>query len=328
MRSRVSPKLGTTSAAGATAVLLSLAMTGAAGAAGPRTGTLTPSGGTPIVTNTNCTLSVPPMPSDNCAEAGYQASGRDFRYAQALIRVPEYPGTILAGPSRGGVRRTPILVAGPQFYVALDGSGTATYQFARAGITACGLPPAPPAAPHGIRSTCGTSGWEAYAQVNLVAPPGAPPRTVGFAAFPIAAAEEGDGVFVSVYLEPTGHSVRTVITLPDGSTYDNTFPAPGAVYPRAQALADWTLAPGKPQPVPPTAKLRDTQFLQGRFTTANGQRGTFAGPWSLTALEGTTGGQLPSAGGTLVVQPGYLWTDGGSPGGMPGDAFGVWRFPS
>jgi hypothetical protein len=121
--------------------------------------------------------------------------------------------------------------------------------------------------------------------------------------------------------------VHTVITLPDGSTFNNTFPDRGAVYPRAQAVADWTTALTKPQPVVPSPdKVRDRQFLEGRFTTLNGQRGTFAGPWALNAFEGTGNDALPPA-GTLVVQPSYLWNDGTNFHGMFGDAFGVWRFP-
>ena len=133
-------------------------------------------------------------------------------------------------------------------------------------------------------------------------------------------------MFVSVYAEPTGHSVHTVITLPDGSTFNNDFAVSGPVYTRAQAVADWTTATVKPQPVPPLAKVRDTQFLEGRFTTLNGQQGTFAGPWALNAFEGTANGALPPA-GALVVQPSYLWNDETNFHGLFGDAFGVWRFP-
>jgi hypothetical protein len=76
----------------------------------------------------------------------------------------------------------------------------------------------------------------------------------------------------------------------------------------------------------PASKIRDTQFLQGRFTTANGTQGTFSGPWTLNALEATSNGSSPPS-GTLIAQPSYLWTDGNSFQGKFGDAFGVWRFP-
>jgi hypothetical protein len=332
MRRCVPPLLRAASAAGATVAVLAFAAAGTAGAAtgGPKI--FTPSGGTPIPSGANCTPSSPPVPSDNCAMAGYQASARDFRYAQAVITVPDHNGVVstcppgadcaaVAGPGRvrrGAIRGTPRSAeTDPQIYVALDNSSTASYQFARAGVQPCtGEPP------------CGTSGWEAFAEVaDAGSPPvsghGSAPTAV---LFPIAASQEGDGVFVSVYAEPTGHSVHTVITLPDGSTFNNDFAVTGPVYTRAQAVADWTTATVKPQPVAPLAKVRDTQFLEGRFTTASGQQGTFAGPWALTAFEGTSNGDLPPA-GTLVARPCYLWNDGTNFHGMFGDAFGVWRFP-
>lgn len=312
-------------AAGTTAALMSLSMAGTAGAAGPGKEGFSPSGGTPIPTSTSCT-GFTPLPAQGCAEAGYQASGRDFRYAQAVITIPGHQGVVTACPS--GVRcavtagpgapggaiggTSPGGEADPQIYVALDDSSGSTSQYARAGVQPCTG-----------GGSCGSSGWQAFAQVRSAAPG---PISAPFL-FPIAAADEGDGLFVSVYLDPAGQGVHTVITLPDGSTFNNTFAAPGAVYPRAQAVADWTTAGVKPQPVPPAAKVRDTQFLEGRFTTLNGQRGTFAGPWTLNAYEGLTNDALPPA-GTLVVQPSYLWNDGTNFHGMFGDAFGVWRFPS
>jgi hypothetical protein len=302
MRRRVPRTPGKALAAGATTVLLSFAMTGTAAATGPAAKQLRPSGGTPIPTSTSCT-GFTPAPTQGCAMAGYQASGRDFRYAQAVIIVPDHQGVVTAtAPGE----------ADPRLYVALDDSSTGSTQFARVGVRPC-IGAAP----------CGSSGWEAFAQVkDATQPPVTPPFV-----FPITAADEGDGVFVSVYLDPAGRSVHTVITLPDGGTFNNTFAVHGAVYPRAQAVADWTTAAAKPQPVPPSpAKLRDSQFLEGRFTTLNGQQGTFAGPWSLNAFEGTTNGVLPPD-GTLVAQPSYLWNDGTNFHGRFGDAFGVWRFP-
>jgi len=328
MHRRVPRACGKALAAGAAAVLLTLSMAGSAGAAGPGKEGFSPSGGAPIPTGTACT-GFTPAPTQSCAEAGYQASGRDFRYAQAVITVPGHQGTVTVcppiascvlaarprAPQRGASRPAPLPDTGeadPQIYVALDDSSTGTAQFARVGVQPCtgGAP-------------CGSSGWEAFAEVRSgTQPPSSPPLFL----FPIAAADEGDGVFVSVYSGPAGHSVHTVITLPDGSTFNNTFVANGMVFPRAQAVADWTTAEFKPQPVAPPAKVRDTQFREGRFTTLNGQRGTFAGPWALNAFEGTTNGALPPA-GTLVVQPSYLWNDGTNFHGLFGDAFGVWRFP-
>ena len=47
-----------------------------------------------------------------------QASGRDFRYAQALIRVPDQP----------------CLPGMPSFYVALDDAADASHDYTRAGV--------------------------------------------------------------------------------------------------------------------------------------------------------------------------------------------------
>src|SRR5581483_11765090 len=98
-------------------------------------------GGTPIATNANCPLAtLPPIrpgaghrltdgtipappPSDNCARAGYQASGRNFRFAQAKITVPNHFGSIET--------------ADPTMYVALDNSSSNTYQYTRVGIAPC-----------------------------------------------------------------------------------------------------------------------------------------------------------------------------------------------
>ena len=321
MRSRVPRSPGKVLAAGAIAALLGLSTAGSAAAAGPKAGLFSLSGGAPTPTNANCTGTG----AQGCAEAGYQASGRDFRYAQAVITVPDHPGVVTA---------TAPAEADPQLYVGLadspDGTGqppgspretpgslretpgTVAGEFARVGLRPCtgGAP-------------CGSSGWEAFAEVrNGSTPPTGPPFLAA-----IAAADEGDGVFVSVYLDPSGRSVHTVITLPDGSTFNNTFPDRGAVYPRAQAVADWTTATTKPQPVAPSPdKVRDAQFLEGRFTTLNGQQGTFAGPWALNAFEGTANGALPPT-GTLIAAPSYLWNDETNFHGRFGDAFGVWRFP-
>lgn len=325
MRSRVPRSAGKVLAAGTTAAILSLSMAGSAGAAGPGKERFSLSGGAPIPTSTGCT-GFSPASAQGCAEAGYQASGRDFRYAQAVITVPDHHGVVTACPpgarcavTAGPAAKSNVIrdipsdgEADPQIYVALDDSSTGSSQYARVGVQPCTG-----------GSNCGDSGWEAFADVRSAAqPPSTPPFLV-----PITAAEEGDSVFVSAYLDPAGQGVHTVITLLDGSTFNNTFPVNGAVYPRAQAVADWTTAEVKPQPVPPSpAKVRDTQFLEGRFSTLNGQRGTFAGPWTLNAFEGTANGALPPA-GTLVVQPSYLWNDGTNFHGMFGDAFGVWRFP-
>ena len=145
----------------------------------------------------------------------------------------------------------------------------------------------------------------------------------------LAPSTEGDEVFAMVYLVPTVNSVHVVVTPPTGAVLNNTYPVSGPVYADAQALADWTTDTSQPAPVNTGAepKTRDTQFFQGRFTTSSGVRGTFTGPWTLTAVDATDNGSLPPS-GTLIAQPSYLWNDGSGFRGMSDDAFGVWRFPS
>ena len=135
MPRRITKAFFATAAAGATITTLGFAAASPAGAAiaGRHhhfTGTyFTPSGGTPIPTSANCVLTTP-APSDNCAMSGYQASGRTFRFAQALITVPNHVGVVNSDTSPAGADD-------PNLYVALDNSSTATYEFARVGIAPC-----------------------------------------------------------------------------------------------------------------------------------------------------------------------------------------------
>jgi hypothetical protein len=332
MHRRLKTALFTAAALGAAITSTGFAAASPVAAADHGATTFTPSGGTPIPTNGNCPVTPPvappqgarrpspafgpPAPGSNCPMAGYQASGRNFRFAQALITVPDHPGSTD--------------IADPVLYVALDNSGTSTYQYTRVGIAPC---------PQGVTNvfivplttvTCpttlqgNTSNWVAFA---ATADAGGPPTVT---VQPLSSAFMGDGIVVSAYLVPTGNAVHTFIQLPDGTTYTNTFPITGPVYTRAQALADWTTAlengASHPQPAVPASKVRDSQFLQGRFTTASGQQGTFSGPWTLNALEVTSNGTLPPN-GTLIAQPSYLWDDQNSFHGRGADAFGVWRYP-
>jgi hypothetical protein len=294
--------------AAATGAAAAIALASPALAAAP--GYFTPNG-TQVATDANCTQSAPPLPSDNCGAAGYEAAGRDFRFAQAIIDIPDHPGSKTADPA---------------MYVALDHSSTNTWQYSRVGVAPCPAAGTAILVPGASPTTCpGTgSGWVAFA---ATAGAGAPPAVTTYS---IAAADEGDGVLVKVFLSASGNSVQTTITLPGGSTYNNTFPVTGPTYTRAYALADWTTAMenggSKPLPAIPSGKTRDTQFFNGRFTTTSGAKGTFNGPWKLYALEATSNGHLPPA-GTLIGQPSYLWNDGHGYQGKGDDAFGVWRFP-
>jgi hypothetical protein len=333
MRGRITRALLTAAIAGATITCLGPAAASPAAAAGHGARVFTPSGGTPIPTNANCPFTpltspmrmrpgIPGQPSTACARVGYQASGRDFRFVQALITVPDHPGSI--GYPSGA--------ADPVLYVALDNSVGTTYQFTRVGIAPCPAGDNAYVVPGGLggRIACptalegNTSNWVAFA---ATAGAGSPPAVV---AQPLSSAVMGDGILVNAYLVPTGNAVQTVIQLPDGITYNNSFPVSGPAYTQAQALADWTTSIEngaiKPQPSVPPAQERVSQFFQGQFTTLSGQRGTFAGPWTLNALEATSNGTLPPT-GTLMTQPSYLWNDRKGLGGLGQDAFGIWSYP-
>jgi hypothetical protein len=285
MRTRISQTLLAAAAAGATAITL-----GAAGAASAATPVNVPSGGAPVYTSTNCTHAV-------CALSGYQASGRDFRYAQAVIRVPTGTGSVSTSPS---------------FYVGLnDGvvtSSNVPQQGAWAGIEPCATGPG-----------C-ANGWEGFYQVEQV---GAPDIDV---TVPFTGVTAGDGVFFSIYFNSVGNADRFVVMLPNGDTAGQTVAVNGPVYTSAEAVVDWN-GLTTPAPAVPGASTRVTQFLQGRFTTLNGQQGTFNGPWSLNPLEATTNGFAPPH-GTLVTAPASLWTDASSYKGLSGDAFGDWVYSS
>jgi hypothetical protein len=219
-------------------------------------------------------------------------------------------------------------------YVALDNSSNATYEFARVGIAPCPTGSSVKIVPNQSGTTsCGSnpSGWVAFSAVQE--PTGTPTISVNN----LSTAVEGDGILVNAYLEPTGNAVHFTTTLPDGTVINNVVAVSGPVYSKATAVADWTTAvinsgggPGVgddlAMPDVPAAKIRDTQFFQGRFTTSSGVRGTFSGPWTTTALEATSNGSLPPS-GTLIAQPSFLWNDGNGFNGMGNDAFGVWRFP-
>ena len=316
MRRRITRTLFTAAAAGVTVTTLGFAAAGPAGAAShPKA--FTPNG-TIVATNANCSFSTVDVPADNCGRVGYQATGRNFRFAQAKITVPNHAGSIES--------------ADPVLYVALDNSGTNTWQYTRVGIAPCpedttvNVVPGPDGTVSCPTTGEGnTSDWVIF---EATADRGSPPviDVEG-----LSNAMMGDGILVNVYLPPTGNSVLTTATLPDGSTFNNSFPVTGPVYTQAQAVADWTTditndEAAQPQPAVPSVKTRDAQFYQGRFTTVSGAKGTFSGPWTLEALEATSNGSLPPS-GTLIGQPSYLWNDGNGVNGKGNDAFGVWRFP-
>jgi hypothetical protein len=301
MRSNITRAVIAAVAAGAAAALALVASAvvppaGAAASVRTQHGN-SPSGGSPVYTPP-CPIQGPVLtaalgPSPALAAcAGYQASGRDFRFAQALITVPT----------------TPCTLAAPEMYIALAGSGS----YAQAGIR-CGLGLSGPDhranGPDAIRMYQGfftilTQGAKVFS------------RTI-----PLNTVSPGDGVLLTVYFSQAGDSLHFTATGP-GVTAANAIAAQGPVYTQAYALTDWSSSlPATP--VQPAASTRMNQFLQGRFTTLNGERGTFEGPWALSPVEVTSNG-LAAPQGTLISAPSYLWNDGTSPMGT--DAFGVWLY--
>ncbi len=301
MRRRMTRALLAAAAAGATVTALGCTAAGAASTASHIINP--PSGGTPIYTDANCPPVVIPViggsasvnaanatiTSASCARSGYQASGRDFRFAQAVIAVPTSNGS---------------LATSPDLYVGLYSSPT---EFARAGIEPCAITLGCP------------SGWQGFYEVMQQ---GVPTLDV---TVPFTGVVAGDGVFFSIYFNSVGNALRFVVTLPDGTTFGQTTAVNGPIYTTAVALADWSLTTTRPAPAVPLANSRVTQFFQGRFTTLSGQQGTFNGPWTVNPVEVTTNGIAPP-GGTLISAPSFLWTDGNSFKGEPGDAFGVWLY--
>src|ERR1019366_3717898 len=158
MRRRINRTLLTATAASVSVISLSFMAAGAAGAATaghtrglPVNG---PSGGAAIVTDTTCTSTSPTVPSNDCAMAGYQASNRLFRYAQASIVVPSHAG-VLTGAVAPASNDAAL-------YVALSNNSNTAFDTSRVGIMPC--------VPAGASSTVGNacpltgvgfpSGWE------------------------------------------------------------------------------------------------------------------------------------------------------------------------
>jgi hypothetical protein len=331
MRRRINRTLLTATAAGVSVITLGFMATGAVGASTTTTGMASvASSVTPILSQaTNCTV----ITTSVCAVAGYQASGRLFRYAQASIVVPSHAGAVAAAAN------TTTIEPDAALYVALDDSTDTAYDYARVGIKPCpttnitgsGDPTCPSAVSPG--TGVDPSGWAVFAKVIE---PSLTPAT--FTSVPIPVAAEGLGIFVSVYLSTTGNSVHTVIKTPAtitsgivsvGHTYNYTFPVNGPVYSHALAVGDWTgvstgsnAAPFQPAASPGTGSALGLtaydQFKVGRFTTWGGTRGTFDGKWTVTPMEATLDGTSATA---VATSPGYLWS---STTGFKNDSFGIW----
>jgi hypothetical protein len=293
MRSRIMSALVATAAAGATATTLGLAAAGAA----------------------NASVTVKAKPATigtsigSTSSAGYEASGRYFRYISSTITVPDT--SFLTGLY-------------PSEYIQLSngslngsGGGITGNQFVRAGIESCTV-----ARTFGATCTSGT--WVAFVEAYN--------NSLGGAYFShyaeLAGVNQGDGVNFSIFYYQGGNELSFVITPPSTSgpaMYYKTA-AHGPIFDHAAALDDFTDSTGTPIALPPFIRsFRLNQFLQGALTTYSGARGSFTGPWTTSKVIATSNGLLPPS-GTTRVSPSALWTDGLPANGAvrANDAFGVW----
>ena len=287
MRSRIIRTFVVAAAAGATVTTLGLATSGAANA----------SVGQPARPH----ISYPLI--GTTSQAGYEASGRYFRYITATLTVPDT--SFLTGLY-------------PQEYIQLsNGSLASGDQYVRAGIESCIV-----ARTYG--AVCTTGSWVSYVEAfnNSLNGP-------YFAHYSeLSGVNQGDGVNFSIYFDQGGNELHFVITPPSTSgpvEYYKTR-AYGPIFDHAAALDDFTNSTGVPIALPPFVQaFRINQFLQGALTTYSGSRGSFIGKWTTSAVIATRNGLLPPP-GTTRVSPTPLWSDGLAANNEVRlwDAFGVW----
>jgi hypothetical protein len=225
--------------------------------------------------------------------AGYEASGRDFRFATSTVTIPDWFSSVFY----------------PQEYIQLsNGSlneygGTTGDQYVRAGIEPC-------AVAHSLNpsTVCTPGDWVAFAEAfnnSLNAPYWAHYTD-------LAGAEAGDGVNFSIYFDQAGNELHFTITPPSTSGPEQYYKtnAHGPLFDHAAALDDFLDSTGSPFPLPPGLNpIKINQFLQGALTTYSGTRGSFNGAWTTSKVEATSNG-LPYPSGTVRVGPGSLFTDG------------------
>lgn len=297
MRRRITRALVTTAAAGATIATLGFAAAGSAGASVTHPAKVHQSSSVPVISTHSY--------------GGYEASGRDFRYISALIRVPDM--------SENGLY--------PQTYIQLSNGSLATGDTeTQVGIETCTVAEAvgaPFVCPVGVE-------WVGYIEAfnNSINFP-------FFTHFVPLDVQQGDGVNFSIYFDQAGNELHFVLTPPTAESC-STGPnnecffktnAHGPVYDHAAGLADYTNSTGTPVPLPIFGtRFRLTQFLQGALTTYSGVRGSWTGPWTTSEIDATSNG-LPFPQGTVRLSPGSLWSDGMVANGAVrnSDAFGIWR---
>ncbi len=247
--------------------------------------------------------------------AGYETSGRNFRYVTATITVPDQ--TSVFGPNGEP--------AYPQEYVQLSNGSLASGDTeVRAGIEPCVV-----AQFLNPNLDCTNRDWVGFTEqfindINF-------PVFVHFVPLDVV---QGDGVGFSIFFDQVGNEVHFVITPPTPESC-STGPqnqcyfateAEGPIYDHAAGLVDFTNSSGTPIPTPITEEhFRITQFLQGAVTTYSGATGSWVGPWNTSLVEATSNG-LPWPQGHVRVSPSFLWSDGliANNAIRSGDAFGVW----
>ncbi len=288
MRSRIMSRLAAAAAAGATATTLGFAAAGAASAA--TTAPARAHGTTLPVTATT-------------SQAGYEASGRDFRYISSTLTVPD----------------TNFLTQiYPQEYIQLsNGSLASGDQYVRAGIESCTVA-------QSFGAICTTGTWVSYVEAFNNSLSG--PYFHHF--YQLSGVTQGDGINFSIYYDQGGNELHFTITPPSTSGPPQHYKtqAYGPLFDHAAALDDFTDSTGTPIPLPFFLhQFQINEFLQGALTTYSGARGSFVGPWLTTEIIATSNGLLPPS-GTTRVSPTQLRSDGLAANGTvrPWDAFGVW----
>jgi len=297
MRRRITRALVTTAAAGATIATIGFTAAGSAGATVAHPATTHESSSLPLISTHSY--------------GGFEASGRDFRYITALIRVPDM--------SENGLY--------PQTYIQLSNGSLASGDTeTQVGIETCTVAEAvgaPFVCPAGVE-------WVGYIEAfnNSINFP-------FFTHFVPLDVNQGDGVDFSIFFDQPGNELHFVLTPPTAESC-STGPnnecffktgAHGPIYDHAAGLADYTNSTGTPIPLPIFGThFRLTQFLQGALTTYSGDRGSWTGPWTTSEVDATSNG-LPFPQGTVRLSPGPLWSDGVSVNGAvrANDAFGIWR---
>lgn len=247
------------------------------------------------------------------SQAGYEVSGRDFRFIEATLTVPDDS----LAPLDSGLYPVEYLQLsnGTQLSTApIAGSGD---QYVRAGIIACIVA-------NKIKGgfVCSNGGWAAFATTYSNSLGG--PETAQF--FNLANVTAGDGVQFSMYYDQQGGDVHFVINPPNASGNEPSFTfeeaAPGAIFDHAAALDDWTNSTGAPIVLPVIPPVQINSFFGGALTTYNGTKGSFDGAWATSEVEATSNALLPPS-GTLVANPDALYGDGLKANGAvrPDDAF-------